>query len=385
MVMAAEDRLLEWRREFPILSGTTYLISHSMGAMPRQAADWLRRYGEEWNAQGITAWNAWEPYLFEHGNRIGALIGAPAATIAFHQNVSTLVSIALSAIFQPGGRAKIVTTDLNFPSVTYNFSMHERLGLHVQSLQSPDGMTIPLEAWRKAIDDRTLAVVIDHGVFRSGFLQDVQAITAMAHTRGALSIVDAYQTTGCVPYDVRAWNADIVIGGSHKWLCGGPGAAWMYVRQDLIPMLEPRITGWFSHARPFAFDLTLEFAPTAMRFATGTPNIAALYAARAGTEIILQVGVEEIRSKSLRLTQKIIELADARGLDVNTPREPDRRAGMVCVDFPGVEAAERALISRNVLIDYRPRCGLRISPHFYTSDEELDRVFVELDEIRKGR
>lgn len=382
MAQVSEDRLLAWRAEFPILARTTYLISHSMGAMPRRAAAWLARYGEEWSAQGITAWDRWEPYIREHGDRIAALIGAAPGTIVFHQNVSTLVSIALSALFQPGGRRKIVTTDLNFPSITYNFAMHARLGLTTEMLRSPDGVTVPLEQWEAAIDDDTLAVVVDHGIFRSGALQDAAAITALAHRRGARCLVDVYQTAGCVPIDVTAWGADVVVGGSHKWLCGGPGAAWMYVRPDLIPTLEPRVVGWFSHARPFAFELEMDYSPTVMRFATGTPNIAALYAARAGLEIILEVGVEAIRQRSLRLTRQLVELAEARGLRVNTPRAPEARAGLVAIDFPGAAEAERELIRRGVMLDYRPRCGLRLSPHFYTTEDELDRVFTEIDDIR---
>ncbi len=383
MATTVEDRLLAWRQEFPVLATTTHLCSHSMGAMPRGAYDWLRRYADEWNAGSEMAWATWGSYLLEHAGRIGALIGASWESIVFHANVSTLASVILSAIFQPGGRTKIITTDLNFPSLTYNFTMYEGLGLGVQLLRSPDGITIPLDAWREAIDDQTLAVVVDHGIFRSGFVQDVPAIAAMAHARGALAIVDAYQTTGCVPYDVRQWDADVALGGSHKWLCGGPGAAWMYVRPGLIDQLEPRVVGWFSHARPFTFDLSMQFAHTATRFATGTPNIAGLYAARAGTEIVLTIGVDAIREKSLRLTQRIMDLADARGFRVNTPREPQRRGGLVCVDFPGAEKAESKLIGRGVLVDYRPRCGIRISPHFYTTTDEVERVFVELDDIRK--
>jgi kynureninase len=382
MATTAQDRLLAWREEFPILATVTHLSAHSTGPMPRRAAAWLRRYGDEWSTQAEKAWAGWGTYLLDHAGRVGALIGASWETIAFHANVSTLASIVLSAIFQPGGRTRIVTTDLNFPSVTYNFQMYQRLGLHLEMLRSPDGVTIPLDAWQDAITDETLAVVIDHGIFRSGGVQDVAAIVAMAHEHGALAIVDAYQTTGCVPYDVRRWDADVVMGGFIKWLCGGPGAAWMYVRPDMIGRLEPRVVGWFSHARPFKFELDMEFAHTATRFATGTPNIAPLYAARAGLDIILEVGVPAIREKSLRLTQRIIDMADARGLQVRTPRAPEHRGGMVCLDFPGAQKAERKLVERGVMVDYRPRTGIRISPHFYTADADIDRLFAELDEIR---
>lgn len=381
-VATAEDRLLAWRKEFPTLEKTTHLVSHSMGAMPRKAFDYINQYAQTWAEKSITAWDEWEPLVLEHGNLVGSLIGAPKDTVIMHQNVSTLTAIAISAVFEPGKRNKLVTTDLNFPSIHYNWIMHERLGLKVHVIKTPDGMTIPLEEWEKAVDDSTLAVMVDHGIFRSSFLQDVKAITKFAHARGAYSIVDAYQTTGCVPYDVVDWDADFVMGGSHKWLCGGPGAAWMYVKKNLIPKMEPRICGWFSHARPFAFELDMEFAPNAMRFATGTPGISALYAARAGTEIIKQVGVATIRKKSLRMTQKIRELAEANGLKVNTP---EQRAGMICVDFPGADKAERELVKRKFLVDYRPKCGIRISPHFYTTDEEVERVFDEIKRLRKKK
>ncbi|MDR7417325.1 MAG: aminotransferase class V-fold PLP-dependent enzyme [Armatimonadota bacterium] len=382
MATTARDHLLAWRDEFPILATVTHLSAHSTGPMPRGARDWLQRYADEWSAQAEKAWGGWATYLLDHAGRVGALIGAPWESIVFHANVSTLASILLSAIFTPEGRSKIVTTDLNFPSVTYNFQMHQQLGLRPHLLQSPDGVSIPLEAWEQAIDDETLAVVIDHGIFRSGCVQDVAAIVAMAHARGALAIVDAYQTTGCVPYDVRRWDADVVLGGFIKWLCGGPGAAWMYVKPSLIEQMEPRVVGWFSHARPFKFELDMHFAHTATRFATGTPNIAPLYASRAGLDIVLAIGVEAIREKSLRLTQRIIDMADTRELQVKTPREPARRGGMVCVDFPGAQRAERKLAARGIMVDYRPRTGIRISPHFYTTDAEIDHLFAELDDIR---
>ena len=383
-IATLEDKLLKWRKEFPILSETTYLVTHSMGAMPKKAAVYLNRYLEEWNKEAVTAWDKWLPYVLEHGNLIGSLIDAPEETIIMHQNVSTLTAIAISSIFQPGKRSKVVTTDLNFPSVYYNWKMHESIGMKIHMIRSPDGITIPLEAWEEAIDEETLAVVIDHGIFRSGFMQDVRAITKMAHAKGAYSFVDAYQTTGCVPFSVLDWDADFATGGSHKWLCGGAGAAWMYVKEDLIPKVEPRVTGWLSQANPFNFDLNMEFSSNAMRFATGTLGIPALYAARAGTEIIAEIGVDAIRQKSLQLTEKLINLAVSNGFQVNTPRDPDQRAGMVCIDFPGADQVEQELIKRKIIVDYRPKCGIRISPHFYTTEEEIDLFYDELMKLRNS-
>jgi len=379
------DPLLRWRGEFPILERTTYLVSHSMGAMPRSARNWIERYAREWDERGVVAWDAWEPYVAEHANRIASLIGAPRGTVGIHQNVSTLFGILLSGLLAPGGRTKVVSTDLNFPSLLYVLQRHEDLGLELHLIQSPDGISIPLEAWEEAVDDRTLAVLVDHGIFRSGFLQDVGAITEIAHRHGAWSIVDAYQTVGCVPVDVGAWGADAVLGGSHKWLCGGPGAAWMYVRPDRLPELRPRVVGWFSHRDPFAFDLRMEFAPDAMRFTTGTPGIPALFAARAGLEIVLEIGVEVIREKSVRLTQRMIERADELGLRLHSPRDPVQRGGLVVVDFPGAEQAAQELVRRGILVDYRPQAGIRLSPHFYTHPDEIEHAFDALREICSTR
>lgn len=378
------DPLLRWRSEFPILERTTYLVSHSMGAMPRSARNWIERYAREWGERGVVAWEAWESYVAEHADRIAALIGAPRGSVALHQNVSTLFSILLSGLFRPGGRAKVVSTDLNFPSLLYVLQRHEDLGLELHLIRSPDGISIPLEAWEETVDDRTLAVLVDHGIFRSGFLQDVRAITEIAHRHGAWSIVDAYQTVGCVPVDVEAWGADAVLGGSHKWLCGGPGAAWMYVRPDRIPELRPRVVGWFSHRDPFAFDLHLEFAPDAMRFTTGTPGIPALFAARAGLEIVLEIGVEPIREKSVRLTQRMVERAEELGLRIHSPRDPAQRGGLVVVDFPGAEQVAEELVRRGVLVDYRPQAGIRMSAHFYTDPDEIQHAFDALRDIRQA-
>ncbi|MDR5708609.1 MAG: aminotransferase class V-fold PLP-dependent enzyme [Armatimonadota bacterium] len=375
------DPLLRWREEFPVLERTTYLVSHSMGAMPRSARRWVERYLRLWEERGVLAWEEWEEYLREHANRVSTLLRAPEGSVVLHQNVSTLFCLLLSALVPCRGRTRVVATELNFPSLLYALQMHRDLHVEVHLLRSPDGVTIPLEAWEDAVDSDTLAVVVDHGIFRSGFLQDVETITEVAHRHGAWVIVDAYQTAGCVPIDVQTWGADAVLGGSHKWLCGGPGAAWMYVRPERLPELRPRMVGWFGHRDPFAFELRLEPAPDAMRFATGTPGIPGLFTARAGLEVVLEVGVEAIREKSVRLTQRMIEQADALGLRVNTPRDPAQRGGMVVVDFPGAEQVARELVRRGVLVDYRPRAGIRMSAHFYTHPGEVERAFETIREL----
>jgi kynureninase len=380
---SVEADLLAWRKEFPVLQESTYLVSHSMGAMPRSARVRLKQYCDDWASQGVDAYNVWLPRLRETADRVGLLFNAPPGTVAFHQNVSTLMSVIISAIAKPGGRTKVVYTDLNFPSIHYNWLRNEELGLRVHLVGSPDGIEIPTEKIVGALDDETLAVVLDHGIFRSGYLQDVASIARAARDKGVITIVDAYQTIGCVPIDVQDWGIEFLVGGSHKWLCGGPGASFLYARKDLIPSLRPRVTGWFSHKHPFAFDMDLEYADDAMRFATGTPNMPGIHAASAGIEIIAKVGVDRIREKSVRLTSRLIEMAEEEGLTVNSPRDSSRRTGLVCIDFPGADKAEKELLRRKVQVDYRPRCGLRISPHFYTTDEELFSVVPTIRKVRK--
>jgi len=322
------------------------------------------------------------PRLRETADLVGSLFGAPSGTVVFHQNVSTLTAIVLSAIHRPGGRKKVLYTDLNFPSIHYVWTRHQDLGLEVQVVKSPDGIEIPTELWEKSIDESTLAVVIDHGIFRSGYLQDVGAIARIARSKGAYTLVDDYQTVGCVPMDVREWGVDFLLGGSHKWLCGGPGAAYLYTREDLLPRMKPRVTGWMSHKRPFAFEWEMEDADDAMRFATGTPGLAGIHAARAGIGIVAKIGPKRIREKSVRLTQELISAADDAGIQIRSPRDPNRRSGLVCLDFPGAEQAEAKLLRKGIHVDYRPRCGIRVSAHFYTTEDELLSIVPEIRKLR---
>lgn len=383
-----EADLLAWRREFPILAKTRYLASHSMGAMPRGVYAHLRQYADGWAREGLAAYAAWLPRVRETADLIGSLFNAPPGTVVMHQNASTLMAAVISAIHDPRSRRrKVVYTDLNFPSIHYNWVAHERLGLSVRILRSPDGIHVPTEMVVDALDEETLAVVLDHGIFRSGYLQDVEAIARAARAKGVVTVVDAYQTVGCVPVDVRAWGVEFLLGGSHKWLCGGPGAAYLYVRRDLTRKLAPRVTGWFSHKRPFAFDMRLVYADDAMRFATGTPNVPGVHAARAGVEIVKAVGPARVRAKSVRLTQRLVEEALAAGLTVNSPLDPNRRTGVVCIDFPGAARAEEAFLRRGIHLDYRPRCGLRVSAHFYTREDEFLSIVPEIRRFlaRRGR
>jgi kynureninase len=377
------DPLLDWRKEFPILAHTTYLINHSLGAMPRRTADALQEFAEAWATRGIRAWEeGWWEMPVSIGDLIGSIIGAGQGEVVMHQNVSICQSIVTSCFDWSGKRNKLVTDGLNFPSNDYVYYGLERQGARVCPVASPDGITLPLERMLDAIDEETQLVSVSHVAFRSAFVQDLAAITQRAHALGARVIADLYQSAGVLPVDVRALGLDFATGGSVKWLCGGPGAGYLYVRKDLQPQLRPAATGWMAHSRPFEFEPgPIEFADDAFRFLNGTPNVPALYSARSGYEIINQIGVPAIRAKSLRQTQRLIELADEAGFAVSSCRAERVRGGVVVVDVPNGKEVTRELARREVLVDYRPNAGIRIAPHFYNADDELDRVVREIRSI----
>ena len=371
------------RRRFPTLSKKTHFISHSLGAMPREAADALKEFTDRWTAESIEAWHEWLPMVGKAGDEIGAIIGAPSGTVTMHQNVSTWMGIIASCLDFPPERNRVLSTDMNFPSVHYVWKEHERLGAKLDLVRSDDRITIDTQKFIDALDGRTAAVIIELVLFRSGYLQDAKAIIRAAHEKGAVAVIDAYQAVGTVPVDVVDLDADFLTGGSVKWLCGGPGAAYCYIRKDLVAKYEPRLCGWFSHEAPFAFELDrIRYRKDAMRYMGGTPSVPALYSSAPGRKIVREIGVDRIRAKSKRQIALLVELAGDQGLKINTPRDPERRGGMICVDFPGSERVHDQLLRRGYLVDWRPGSGIRLSPHFYTSDGEIESI---MDEIRKLR
>jgi kynureninase len=377
------DELLKWRAEFPILDKTTYLISHSLGAMPRKTFDNLQAYAEMWATRGVRAWGeGWWEMPLALGDELARIIGAPPSSVAMHQNVSVCQSLILSCFDPDARRDKIVYSDLEFPSVMYVYEAHARDGrFRVERVPTNDGMTVSLERMLAAIDEETLIVPISHVLFKSAFLQDARAITERAHEVGALVVLDTYQSAGTIPFSVTDLDVDFCTGGSVKWLCGGPGAGYLYVHPRLHATLQPKVTGWMAHEHPFAFEGEMTYAPRVARFLHGSPAIPALYAARAGYEIINQVGVEAIRAKSMRQTTKLVEIAEAAGFKVTSPRDANQRGGTVAVNVEHAAAVTRELIRREIIVDFRPGAGIRISPHFYTKDEELDIVVREMRRI----
>jgi kynureninase len=369
----ARDPLLEWRREFPILEHTTYMISHSLGPMPRRAQTALQEFTNTWATRGIRAWEeGWWLMPITCGDLIGSIIGAPKGRVVMHQNVSICQSIVVSCFDWNGPRNKLVTDGLNFPSNDYIYHGLERQGAEVVSVASDDGMTVPLERILEAIDERTQLVSISHVAFRSSYLQDLATITKRAHDVGALIVADLYQSAGIVPLDVTALNLDFATGGSVKWLLGGPGAGYLYVRPDLDLKMRPAATGWAAHAHPFEFvNGPIEYAPDISRFLNGTPNVPAMYSAKSGYEIVNEIGVPAIRAKSMRQTQKLITLAEQAGMIVHSPLDPESRGGTVILNIPNGREVAAELGRRQILVDFRPGAGIRIAPHFYTSEHTI--------------
>jgi kynureninase len=377
------DELERWRAEFPALEQSVYMVSHSLGAMPRRAYEHLREYADLWVNRGINAWEQWLPEVDRAAQRIGRVIGAPQGTMVMFTNVSQIQAVMASCLDYSKGRNKVVFSSLNFPTVSYVWHEERRRGAEVVVVPSEDGIHPPMERLLEAIDERTLIVPISHVLFRSSAIKDVPAIVKRAKEVGAMVLLDCYQSTGTVPFDVTELGVDFACGGSVKWLCGGPGAAYLYVRPDRIAEFQPRITGWFGHEKPFAFTMPdQQYAPNVWRYMAGTPAIAALYQARAGVEIIGEIGVERIRKKSLRQTRRIMDVCDQRGYRVNTPREDARRGGTICFDFEGSGEVAKALNASNFLCDHRPQSGIRVSPHFYTTDEEVERFMSEVARLR---
>ena len=380
------DSLIEYRAKFPALEECVHFISHSLGCVPAQAKEDLGEFFELWRTKSITAWSDWLPEVDRAAARIAKIISAPAGTVIMNQNVSTIMSVLASCFEYTPDRNKVVYESLMFPTVSYVWQAEQRRGA-VCALVPPaaDGITIDTQAICDAIDEHTLLVPLQHVVFSSAYIQDAKKIIAKAKSVGAHVILDCYQSIGTLPIDVIDLGVSFACGGSVKYLCGGAGAAWLYVRKDLIEQFTPRVTGWFGNEAPFAFTMPEQsYSENIWRFMGGTPAVAALYQSRAGQQIIGEIGVRKIRDKSLVMTQKIIDTVDELGMKLNSPRPAEQRGGSVVFDFVGSADVCRELNRRRFFCDHRPGVGIRIAPHFYTKSEEIELFFAELKKIRHG-
>jgi kynureninase len=375
--------LIAWRPEFPILETCTYLVSHSLGAMPRRAKAYIQRFAEQWDTRGVRAWHeGWWEIGRETGNVLAPILGVPRDTIAMHQNATVAQAVAASCFAYDPPRNRILLQDLDFPTNHYLFEGLRRYGADVVHVPSDDAVRAPADRLVDAIDDRTKLVALSLVLFRSSHLQDVKAVVERAHRVGARVVLDVYQAAGTVPLHLDALGVDFAVGGSVKWLCGGPGAGYLYVRSDLIKSLRPSFVGWAGHENPFGFETgPIQYADSIDRFQTGTPNVPALASARAGYEIVAKVGVPAIRARSLALTRRLMDAATRRGWRLNMPQADDERGGSVIVDVPNGAQVTDELLRRDVIVDYRPNAGIRIAPHFYNSEADIDRALAVLDAV----
>ena len=376
--------LLARRDDYPILGRSTYLINNSLGAMHRDTRKRLQDYADLWDTEGVVAWNSWFPEMTHVANLVGATIGAPPGTIVLRQSVADAV-VAVASCFDFGQRRnRVVTTAADWPGTHYFWTEHcARYGGELVVVPfDPDGLTIDVDRLVAAIDDTTLLVSVSLVQFRTSALLDLEPVVDAARRHGALVLLDAYQGVGTVPIDVVSSHVDFCVGGSVKFLCGGPGNGWLYVRPDLAETLRPAAVGWISHERPFEFDWAqIRYAPGVMRFAGGTPNVPAAYAAAPGYQAIVDIGVQRIRERSISLTQPLLEGALERGLTVRSPHDPTRRGGHVTIDPGDAERVHDELIRRKFVVDYRPGSGLRVAPHFYNTTDECVAILDEMVSI----
>ena len=377
------DDLARWRAEFPILSRTVYLINNSLGAMPRRTARDLAEYAETWATRGVRAWEErWWEMPMAVGNKVARVIGAPPGTVSMHENVTSAQMVALSTLRPTPTRNRIVCTAMDFPSVVHLYRAQQRSGFELRVVPGEDDLSVRTDRLLDAIDERTAVVAVSHVLFRTSFIIDAAAVARRAREAGAAMILDLYQSAGIIPVDVASLGVDFAIGGCLKWLCGGPGNAFMYTRPDVLRAADPAFTGWLSRSHPFAFDIEdADMRGDAMRMMNGTPSIPAYYAAIAGLDIIAEVGLDRIRARSRRLTARLLARADEYGFRSAASRDPDRLAGTVAVDVPDALLVARTLKARGFMVDYRPPVGVRMSPHFYNTEEEVDRIMEAIRSI----
>ena len=376
------DELLAYRDRFPTLRRGPYFAAHTLGPMPDTVPDALARFAAEWADHGVVAWTGWLKQIRATAAILEGLFGAPAGSVVLGPNVSVLAGQVLSCFDWTGPRRRLVTTDLEFPTCDYLYRAQETLGAKVEAVPSRD-LTVDLDRLLEAIDTQTALVAVTHVAFRSSALLDAAAVVARAHEVGALVLLDTYQSAGTVPIDVESSGVDLMVGGSVKWLLGGPGTGYLYARPEVAAELAPRLVGWFGHQAPFAFEPSpIALAAGAGRFVTGTPNVAAHVMAAEGYQIVAEAGVAAIRAKSRRQVGRLLDGFQAQGATVRGPLDPERRGGSVVVDFDGAEQVTEGLIARGYTCDYRPGAGLRLGPHLYTTDDECDAVVAEVATLR---
>ena len=385
MTTAHED-LLDRRADYPVLARKTYLASHTLGAMHRRTPERLAEFAELWAEHGVVSWETWAPEVERVADLVGSLVGAPAGTTVLRQNVADLLGDLVTCFDWQGRRNRVVTSALEWPGSLHTWSQIGRLGgAAVVVPAEPGGITFDVQRMVDAIDERTLLVECSHVLFRTSTIVDLAPIVEKAHAVGAVMVVDGYQAAGTLPVDVVSLGADVYLGGSVKYLSGGPGNGWMHVSPDVVDRLQPVTAGWFGQAAPFSFDPEIAYAPGIRRFAGGTPGVPAAYAAEPAYAALADIGMTRVRERSVSMTQPLLEAALDRGFHVRSPHDPAQRGGHVTID-PGDSArVHDALIARGTVVDHRPGVGIRVSPHFYNTLDEALGVLDAMSEVSAGR
>ena len=382
----AHEHLLERRGDYPVLAGKTYLASHTLGAMHRGTRDRLTEFTDLWAEQGVVAWETWAPYVVTVADLVGSIVGAPPGTTVMRQNVADLLGDVVTALDWRAPRNRVVTDALDWPGSLHTIGQLHRLGAEAVVVPGhDDGISYDLQQLLDAVDERTRLVYVSHVLFRTSTVVDVAAVVQRAHEVGALVMVDGYQAAGTLPVDVVALGVDLYVGGSVKYLSGGPGNGWLYAAPHVSEALQPVTTGWFGTARPFDFDPELTYAPGIARFAGGTPGVPAAYAAAPAYEALAEIGVQRVRERSVSMTQPLLESALERGFTVRSPYDPDRRGGHVTIDPGDAARVHDELHRRGFVVDARPGVGIRVSPHFYNTQDEAMAVLDAMQDVLAGR
>lgn len=377
--------LLAYRAEFPILQRKTYLNSCSLGALSVRSLRGIEQFMELWNEWGAHAWyEIWLGEIAKARQKFATLIGAQPHEVAIAPSVSVALSSIATAL-DYSERNNIVLADMDFPTLPYQWLVKQRLGVEPRFVESPDHITLDAASFEQHVDTKTALVATSRVFYTSGYIQDIRAIADIAHKQGAFILVDDYQGTGQIPINVNALDIDFLVTGTLKWLMGGPGLAFVYVREGLLSSLQPTITGWFGHREQFQFKpREFDFRAEATRFETGTPAVPTVYAANGGLDIIQEISVESICERTRYLTNDLIARARERGWNVRTPQEPECRTSIVMLELEQPQVIVEALVARNIITDFRPGL-LRVSPYFYNTVEENALVIDAIDDILKSR
>lgn len=386
METTAAQPAIAWERyraDFPIFHHTTYFNTCSLGALSTRVAAAVHQFTDLWDASGAAAWyGPWLGEIEQLRERFAALIGAAPGEIALFPSVTTALTAVASA-FDYARRPTVVISDLEFPTTVYQWLAKEPRGVSLEMVRSPDHLSVPVDLYARTVNERTQLLVASHVYFTSGAIQDIGTLAGIAHAHGAYCLIDAYQSVGQLPVDVHASGVDFLIAGGLKWLLGGPGVAYLYVRREAAQQLQPADVGWFAHRNQFEFDVHhFEYADSARRFEGGTPPVAAVYAGRAGIDLVAEIGVPRIRRRQVELLSVAVDEARRHGLHPRMAGGVEDQAGIMTIPRAEPKAVVAGLAHRGIIVDFRPGI-VRLSPYFYNTPAECVRVVETIADLEK--